>query len=164
MAASTLLLLRHGPALDPRPGQADDDRALKPSGVRLVEELGQGLARLGLTMDQGLTSPYRRARETMEALARGLGAPLPTTLAPELVPGGNPAAAELLLRAWVVEHPPGSCTLAVSHLPLVEHLVLGLCGCPLTLPTAHGALMVWDGHGIRLHARIQPHPPFLDVP
>ncbi len=162
MAPSTLLLLRHGPAKDPLPGQRDADRPLKKSGRRLVRELGEELAELGWTPDLALCSPYRRALETLEALSEGCGTAIQADLLDDLVPHGDLDSAEGELRARMAELPLGTRLLVVSHLPLAELLVQRLGERFVGLPPAHGVALDWDGMRFRYHGRILPESPFLE--
>lgn len=162
MAPSTLLLLRHGPAKDPLPGQRDADRPLKKSGRRLVQELGEAMGDLGWTPDLALCSPYCRAVETLEALSKGWGAAIQVELLDELVPHGDLDHAEAELRVRMAERPLGTRLLVVSHLPLAELLVQRLSARFIGLPPAHGVAIDWDGAHFRYHGRIQPAPPFLE--
>lgn len=160
MVPSTLLLLRHGLAEDPRPGQSDAERPLTPEGARRVRALGEGLASLGLVPDAVVSSPYVRAQQTAQALA---GRP-PRELLGELVPHGALDHAEFALRACMAELEPGRCLLAVSHLPLAELLVFRLGSVRCSLPPGHGVALAWDGHRFELVGRLQPEAPFLVRP
>ncbi len=68
-----LYIVRHGPA-----GNAgewagpDSDRPLTRHGKQVVLRVAQRLADLGLEVDAIITSPYVRARQTAEILARTL--------------------------------------------------------------------------------------------
>lgn len=70
-----LVLIRHAEAgnPDPRRFPDDHDRPLTSEGEREHERIARGLARLGLGPTHLLTSPLRRARQTAEITARGLG-------------------------------------------------------------------------------------------
>ena len=94
---TTLLLIRHGIAEDPQPGQRDAERALTPEGWTRTRAAMAGLVRLGLRPTRGFNSPYRRAAETMTCLQEAAGAfPMETSLG--LVPEARPAQADLWLR------------------------------------------------------------------
>lgn len=67
-----LWLLRHADAEDRSESGRDRDRALTAEGRRRVTEVGRGLASLDTEIVAIWTSPYRRARETAEAVARAL--------------------------------------------------------------------------------------------
>jgi len=67
-----VVLLRHAPAQhrDPRRWPDDADRPLRPSGRREFSVSARGLAHLLETSGTAVTSPYTRAQETGEILAR----------------------------------------------------------------------------------------------
>ena len=69
-----LLIVRHAIAL-PRgtPGVPDAERPLTPRGRRRFESAARGLARVLPRPDALLTSPWKRARETAEILAKAYG-------------------------------------------------------------------------------------------
>ncbi|GAB2510337.1 histidine phosphatase family protein [Pseudoxanthomonas sangjuensis] len=68
-----LILLRHAHAEPARPGQADADRPLSPTGLAEAEAAGRWLAENGLRPDRVLCSPSRRTRETLEAVLEKIG-------------------------------------------------------------------------------------------
>lgn len=67
-----IILIRHGIAHDPEPNQDDSERALTADGEQRTAEVARGLAAIDVAPDVILTSPYVRARQTAEILARGL--------------------------------------------------------------------------------------------
>jgi phosphohistidine phosphatase len=72
-----LYLVRHADAL-PVGEQGitvDEDRPLSEDGLRQARLLGQSIKRLGISLNQILTSPLRRAVQTAEELARVLQVP-----------------------------------------------------------------------------------------
>lgn len=125
MAASTLLLLRHGIAEEPRAGLADGDRALTERGRGRTRSVLERLVALGLRADRMLCSPLLRARQTAEiAVAAGWATEL--TLAAELAPGG---AALACLPRWC-EGCEGSSLALVGHEPDLSGLAARLIGAP----------------------------------
>ena len=68
-----LYLLRHGNAEELRAGRSDRDRRLTPEGITEVEAEAEALRRLRLGLDLILSSPYPRALQTAEIVARALG-------------------------------------------------------------------------------------------
>jgi phosphohistidine phosphatase len=70
-------LLRHAHALGvgERGVQSDEERPLSDAGHRQVARVADAVKRLGLTFDQLLTSPLRRAAETAQDFCRHLGLP-----------------------------------------------------------------------------------------
>ncbi|MFP4079770.1 MAG: SixA phosphatase family protein [Ectothiorhodospira sp.] len=114
----TLILVRHSQAGDAdafaRTGQEDHLRPLTPRGVARMDEAALGLASLLKGEVTLLTSPYVRARQTTEILARAL----PTRAvkeSPELVPEADPARQMAWMRGLGKELPPN--VILVGHEP-----------------------------------------------
>jgi phosphohistidine phosphatase len=66
-------ILRHAAAEDGSPSGRDEDRELTPDGARRARDVGRALAALEPGITRIVTSPYRRARQTAEAVAAALG-------------------------------------------------------------------------------------------
>ena len=66
-----ILLVRHGPAVDPYATSTDEARWLTEAGRRRVRKVAKALAELGLEPSIVFTSPFVRAVQTAEALASG---------------------------------------------------------------------------------------------
>lgn len=125
MAATTLLLLRHGIAEERRPDLADGDRALTARGRERTRQVVERLVALGLTADQLLSSPLLRARQTADiAVAAGWAPDL--TLAAELAPGGDALSR---LPRWC-EACGGDSLALVGHEPDLSGLAATLVGAP----------------------------------
>jgi phosphohistidine phosphatase len=125
MAATTLLLLRHGIAEERRPDLADGDRGLTGRGRDRTREVVERLVALGLTADRLLSSPLLRARQTAEiAVAAGWATDL--TLTAELAPGGAPLSR---LPQWC-EACGGDGLALVGHEPDLSTLACQLIGAP----------------------------------
>lgn len=124
MAATTLLLLRHGIAEERRPDLADGDRGLTAQGRERTRAVVERLVALGLTADRLLSSPLLRARQTAEiAVAAGWG-PV-AELASELAPGGT---ARRCLPEWCSAG--GDSLALVGHEPDLSTLACQLIGAP----------------------------------
>jgi phosphohistidine phosphatase len=132
MAATELLLLRHGIALDREvaaaSGISDPERPLTEEGSRRTQQVAQRLVALGLTCEGLVSSPLLRARQTAE-LARRAGLAPRLELAGELAPGGDPIP---LLRRWLgsPEHAAARRLALVGHEPDLSGLAARLCGAP----------------------------------
>jgi phosphohistidine phosphatase SixA len=74
---------------------------LSERGVLQAEQLAMGLTRLGVRLDQVLTSPLRRSQQTAEVLCRKLDrAGLEISVCGQLAPGqSTKRLAKLLLRS-----------------------------------------------------------------
>ncbi len=131
-----LYLLRHGLAVEPgAPGYAkDSDRPLTPKGRRKLRQIAKAMAALELSFDLVLSSPYLRARQTAEVVAKGLRALKKLQFSDTLTPGGSTRKLVDLLNS--LEPPPGN-VLLVGHEPylsgLVSLLVCGDAGCSVVM-------------------------------
>ena len=90
----------------------DAERALTAQGKAKMARAAQGLRKAKVRLDQILTSPLRRARETAEIVAGELGGTKIEAL-DELAPGAEPSAIVAALRRYqslraiaVVGHQP----------------------------------------------------------
>ncbi len=69
-----LYLVRHGVAANRSEWQGNDiDRPLTQEGREEMQRVAAGIAKMGLALDAILTSPYPRASETAEIIAKKLG-------------------------------------------------------------------------------------------
>jgi len=86
----TLYLVRHGLAEERGDRFPDDSvRPLTGEGIGRLEEEAQGLRVLEVEFDEILTSPYTRARQTAETLARGWAPSPRVSDVDALAPGGT---------------------------------------------------------------------------
>lgn len=69
----TLTLLRHAKSSWADPGQNDFDRPLNPRGIAAARRMGSEMRALGLSFDAVLSSPARRAVETLDRVAETYG-------------------------------------------------------------------------------------------
>ncbi len=118
LAGVKVYVVRHGEAEEQRAGRPDAERELTREGRLQFEEVVAGLAALGIGLDQILTSPLIRARQTAEILARVLPGPKPVE-SDALAPGG---AFEAVFRA--LRGPASESRVAlVGHEPALGALV-----------------------------------------
>ena len=87
----TVLLVRHGIAIDAGPGVADADRALTPAGARKMTAIARGLRRLGVRPDAIVSSPLLRAQQTAERLQQVLLPDQEVEIYAALAPGNDPS-------------------------------------------------------------------------
>ncbi len=152
---TTLLLIRHGIAEDPQPGQKDADRALTEEGWRKTRAAMKGLVARGLVPTRGFNSPYRRAAETMACLQEAAGAfPMETRV--DLMPNGRPPQVDLWLRGRVAEAGPQEVFVLVSHQPFLGDLVFHLAGIHLEVKKASCTVLVWEAGVWRFERHYQP--------
>jgi len=152
---TTLLLIRHGIAEDPRPGQKDSDRALTEEGWRKTRAAMKGLVALGLRPTKGFSSPYRRAVETMTCLEEASGA-FPVEASLGLVPEAHPAKADLWLRGLMAEAGTGEVLALVSHQPFLGELVFHLTGRDVEVKKASCTIIKWEAGAWRFERHLQP--------
>jgi len=146
-----LLVVRHGPAEDPRPGRADGDRSLTDEGRARCRTVFQGLpARISCPRIL-LASPYLRAQQTAGLLAKAwVGGNPEMESWPELVPSGSAPLVEMALRARLEGLSRDEGLALVTHQPLVSDLVSHLAGHQVAFPPAGWALLAYERGGFRL--------------
>jgi phosphohistidine phosphatase len=135
-----IILVRHAEAEDRALGTPDPERTLVAAGRRAAKTTGKALARLRVEPGAIVTSPYPRAHETAEIIARELGGPAliddPALLG--LEPGD--------LAGLTERH--GEELLLVGHEPDFSALVLAVTGARISFPKA-GALQIDPIAGLR---------------
>lgn len=142
--SATLLLIRHGIAEDPRPGQLDADRALTSEGWTKTRAAMRGLVAHGFAPTRGVTSPYRRAGETMACLQEAAGCPFPVETWEGLEPHGDPGVADLWLRSLMAGLGEGEVVALTSHQPFLGELVFHLTRRSLEVKKASCTVIRWD--------------------
>jgi phosphohistidine phosphatase len=152
VAVNHLYLLRHGIAVaHGTPDIPDDERPLTPKGEKRLREIGRGLRRLALKVDQIVTSPLPRARRTAEIVADALG----QTDRLEESDALRPDRTAAMIRDWLAGRPAQNLVL-VGHNPnLSEFLWLLVAGehAPVIGELKKGgvaALVAGPGAGHRL--------------
>jgi phosphohistidine phosphatase len=131
-----LYLLRHGIAVERgTPGFARDaDRPLTPDGERKLQLIGEAMRALDLTFHLILSSPYLRARQTAEVIAKSLDARKKLEFADSLVPDGSTHELVQFLNRL---RPQPDSVMLVGHEPylsgLVSLLVSGKESCSVVL-------------------------------
>ena len=115
MGPYQLYLIRHGLAEERGHAWPDDaKRPLTELGMSRLRKSARGLARLGVSLDAILTSPFTRTRQTAEIIAEAFDTHPPIVSAESLVPGGTYQAVLADLekqarrpRVALVGHEPG---------------------------------------------------------
>ena len=117
-----LYLLRHGIAVEPgTPGyERDSERPLIPKGERRLQSAAAAMAKLELSFDLILSSPFVRSRQTAEIVAGELGLKKRVEFYDGLVPGGNP---KVLIHALNELKPEPENVLLVGHEPYLSKLI-----------------------------------------
>lgn len=117
-----LYLMRHGIAEDIAPSGGDAERRLTDRGTLRTATVAKALKRLGLAFDRIVSSPYVRARQTAEIVARITGHEEPILLDPRLVPLASfDDVSNLIAEHADVEH-----MLFTGHEPNLGHVIASL--------------------------------------
>jgi len=147
-----LYILRHGIAVEHGdPGYLNDaDRPLTPKGERKVRAIAEAMDALDLSFDLILTSPYPRARQTAEIVAKVLKASEQLHLSDDLTPAGS---TEQLIQTINGHETQPEDVLLVGHEPylsdLISLLVAGDMRFPVVLKKGGFAKLITDSlkHG-----------------
>ena len=139
-------LLRHASAEDRAESGRDPDRTLTEDGHKRAREVARGLAELEPGIELILTSPYERARQTAEPVARALRLTSKLRETQALEPQSDP---QEILDEVRGEHADG--VLLVGHEPhlgaLLGLLVSGRAGLEIPMKKAAVARLTWEGSG-----------------
>jgi phosphohistidine phosphatase len=146
----TLYILRHATAAAAGP-EGDASRPLTPAGVREAEAIGRYMASAALSIDALVSSSAVRARETAQAVLRGMGSAREAEFLSDLYNASGPE----LLR-WLQEREgQESKLLLVAHMPGVgellslltteaHDLVLGFAPATLAMVVGEAHWADWD--------------------
>jgi phosphohistidine phosphatase len=146
----SLTIMRHGKAKRGEDWPIDFDRPLAKRGQKDIERVVQLLSELKPPVDWIISSPARRAYQTAENVAKGLGLSDSIVTNDTIYEEGSEGVLALLGRTPTeVQH-----VLLIGHNPTLEQLVSGLCaGSPSrlgsSLPTSGVAnielqIMWWE--------------------
>ncbi len=132
-----LYLVRHGTAEARGDAWPDDSkRPLTDAGMSRLRKQARGLARLGVTFDVVLTSPFVRTRQTAEIVAAAFD-PRPHLATTEaLIPDGTYAA----VLAELAKQVRRTRIALVGHEPGVGELAARLIGSRHPIPFKKGAV------------------------
>jgi len=139
-------LMRHAAAEERASSGRDADRTLSEDGHRRAREVARGLAELEPGIQLILTSPYARARQTAEPVARALRLSGRLRETQALEPASDPEEILDEIRSEKVEG-----VLLVGHEPhlgnLLGRLVAGHAGLEIPMRKAAVARLSWSGSG-----------------
>jgi phosphohistidine phosphatase len=125
MAMLELYLIRHGVAAERGKDWPDDSkRPLTPEGISRLRKSARGLAAVGVSFDQIVTSPLVRTRQTAEVFAEELKAKPPIATSDALAPAGTPAA----VMQEIAKHVRKARVALVGHEPNLGELAAQLIG------------------------------------
>lgn len=121
-----LFILRHAKAEERSEQFADDSkRPLTKEGIKTQRCVNKGMAALKLKFDFVLSSPYLRAKDTAQLVAKDLDTKLPR-YSKHLAPDGELRA---LIEELTEHHSSAKSILLVGHEPNLSQLVSQLvCG------------------------------------
>ncbi len=153
---TTLLLIRHGIAEDWAPGRPDAERALTPEGWEKSRAAMRGLVGLGWVPSRGISSPYRRAMETMACLKEAAGNGFTVGLWDGLTPEADPEAARAWLETLMRGAGEAECIALTSHLPFLPGLIFRLTGRDLEVKKASCTVLDWTEGAWRFQAHHTP--------
>jgi phosphohistidine phosphatase len=152
----TLLLIRHGIAEDPARGLRDPDRALTALGWERTRAAMRGLVLRGYVPVRGVSSPYRRAAETLVCLKEATAEGFPVACWEGLEPEASPVQAETWLQGLVAEAQPFDTIALVSHQPFLSELIHRLTGALPDMKRASCAVLHWHAGRFELAAHFAP--------
>ncbi|HOX57515.1 MAG TPA: phosphohistidine phosphatase SixA [Candidatus Paceibacterota bacterium] len=124
-----LFILRHGTAVERgTPGyKKDADRPLTTEGERKLGQIAKAMESLNLSFDHIYSSPYLRARQTAESVAKALGLNRRLVLSDTLTPRGS---TRKLIEMLNLSRPAPESVLLVGHEPYLSGLItLLVSGC-----------------------------------
>jgi phosphohistidine phosphatase len=129
-----LYILRHGIAEEPRATGGDAARRLTPEGIKKTRQAAKGMLAMDLNFDLVLASPFLRAKETAEIVAKIFKLEKHLAFSKHLAPDGNPKE---LLDELKREFKKHESILLVGHEPflsrLISLLISGDTAVPITL-------------------------------
>jgi phosphohistidine phosphatase len=127
-----LFILRHAiaePRTETKP-KADSERRLTPDGEKKMCRIAEGMKAAGFEFDLILSSPYVRAKQTADIVARVFKMRNALELSAQLVPHGNPRKLIDELRAACARR---RSLLLVGHEPHLSSFISLLLSGDVTL-------------------------------
>jgi phosphohistidine phosphatase len=117
-----IFILRHGIAAEPgAPGiKTDAERPLIPKGEERLRAAAAAMEKMGLSFDAIVSSPYLRAKQTAEIVAKHFKLQKALEFSDDLIPGGNPQA---LIRQLNGLKPARENILLVGHEPYLSRFI-----------------------------------------
>ena len=133
-----LYLLRHGAADWPNWNKSDDERPLTDAGEKEMRKVAKLLDKLDISLDDILTSPLPRARQTAEIVAERFK--LHVREEESLAPGFNAQDLKQLIRKYRVES-----LMIVGHEPDFTGVISDLTGATCKMSKGGVAMIDLDG-------------------
>jgi phosphohistidine phosphatase len=120
MELKELFILRHGIAEDSSATGADRDRVLTAEGKKKTREAARAFAKLEISFDIVLSSPFARAWQTAEIVVNELGCP---KLLQECLPLESGGSTKAVLSELAKTFKSNSSVLVVGHEPDLSRLI-----------------------------------------
>jgi phosphohistidine phosphatase len=117
-----IFILRHGIAVEPEDwnSKSDAERPLIPKGEQRLREAAVAMEKMKISFDAIISSPYLRAKQTAEIIAKHFKLQKELAFSDDLIPGGNPQA---LIRQINDLNPAPENILLVGHEPFLSRLI-----------------------------------------
>ena len=137
MATLELYLIRHGIAAERGDEYPDDSkRPLTSQGISRLRKEARALDALGIALDQIITSPLVRTRQTADILAESIKSKPPVATSDALAPAGTPAG----VIQDLAKHAKKGRIALVGHEPNLGELAARLIGARAPLGFKKGAI------------------------
>jgi len=131
----------------------DEDRGLTREGWERTRAAMRGLVGRGYVPSRGVSSPYRRAAETLACLKEATPEGFPVGCWSGLEPDASATAARAWLELIVGQAQPFETIALVSHQPLCSDLAHLLTGRTVEFKKASCAVF----HGVGQHFELAAH-------
>lgn len=151
-----LLLIRHGLAEPFVSAGSDAERALTTEGWLLTRQAMAGLVARGFLPNRGISSPYRRAMESMACLKEAAGNGFPVGIFEGLEPEADVIEAEAWLRRLMLGAGEEEILAFTSHQPFLGDLVHRLTGRTVEVKNACCTVVEWVGNGWTFKTHFSP--------
>jgi phosphohistidine phosphatase len=156
-----LLLIRHGIAEEFRAGLPDPERALTEEGWAKTRAAMAGLVLRGFIPSRGISSPYRRAMESMAclkeaAIAAGPEHAFPVGVSDGFTPNGDEEEMDRWLRRQVINANKNEMIAITSHEPFLSSLIRQLTGRHMDVKKASCTVIGWTGKGWKFEQHFKP--------
>jgi phosphohistidine phosphatase len=137
MPALELYLIRHGVAAERGDEYPDDSkRPLTAQGITGLRKGARALDALGVRIDQIVTSPLVRTRQTADLIAESLKSRPPVATSDALAPAGTPGA----VMQEIAKHAKKGNVALVGHEPNLGELAARLIGARAALQFKKGGI------------------------
>jgi phosphohistidine phosphatase len=137
MPTFSLYLIRHGVAAERGDEYPDDSkRPLTAQGIARLRKEAHALDELGVTIEQIITSPLLRTRQTADVIAESLKGKPAVVTSDALAPAGTPGA----VMQDLAKHAKKGSVALVGHEPNLGELAARLIGARVALEFKKGGI------------------------